>query len=145
VLSERVARWWNRQLRWPDSDSGPSGESSGRDICSEAEGILAVENAPLPLVVVLPDGQVAVANRALRELLGYSSDDLAGLHVLDLVADPHVAVACWAEWLAAGGAPDHAVDLRHRNGATIAARSAWIVVYGDDGETRMVIGHARAV
>ena len=47
------------------------------DLVALAEDVLLVENAPTPLAALSPEGCVALANRSLRELLGYQ-EDLAG-------------------------------------------------------------------
>ena len=46
-----------------------------------AEAILLIETTPLPLAVILPDGHVALANRALREYLGYRPADVYASNV----------------------------------------------------------------
>ncbi|MEY2477692.1 MAG: fold [Actinomycetota bacterium] len=114
------------------------------DIASAAEGILFVEDAPLPLFVAVPDGRVALANRALRELLGYQGGDLIGQRVAELFADP-TAAAFWSDLLVAGGAAERAMELRRRDGTSIAARSAAVVVTGRDGVARWVIGRVQPI
>jgi PAS domain S-box-containing protein len=63
-------------------------------VTETAESLLAFENAALPLCVVNPAGSVLMVNRALRELLGYSNDELVGKGWEAFIAeDPHGVVA----------------------------------------------------
>jgi PAS domain S-box-containing protein len=114
------------------------------DVASTAQGILFIEDAPLPLFVALPDGRVALANRALRGLLGYEAGDLIGQRVAELFADS-AAATFWSDVLVAGGVAERAVRLRRRDGTSIATRSAAIVVAGTDGLVRWVIGRVQPI
>jgi PAS domain S-box-containing protein len=110
-----------------------------------AGAILAVENAPLPLVVAAPDGRVRMANRALRELLGYGSTDLAGREVWDFAADVDMARARWQELLDAGETRERPFELVRQDGSRVQARASSIVVTEDDGTPRWIISRAVAV
>ncbi|MCU1460098.1 MAG: fold [Acidimicrobiales bacterium] len=109
------------------------------DIASEVEGMLAVENTPLPLIVMLPNRRVAMANRAWRDLMGYRSEDVCGRDVLDFVIERDIADQRQAELLATGRTSESTVALRRRDGKPIDVRSSSILVYGDSGEPRLVI------
>jgi PAS domain S-box-containing protein len=115
------------------------------DISAAAETILTVENAGLPLVLLSPDGQVVMANRAMRGLLGYGSDDLVGKSVSDLLAVGEASTESWHELLQTGRGTERLVSFRHRNGSSIATRAAAVVVFNEDGTPRLVITRASAV
>jgi PAS domain S-box-containing protein len=116
-------------------------------VADAAEAILVLENAPLPLAVILPDGQVAFANRALRDFLGYLPAELAGVDVGSLIASDFVDdfAGHWQRLLAAEGVtPERTAHLRRRDGAFLAARVASLVVTDGDGTPRFVIARALA-
>ena len=117
-----------------------------RDVIAlAAEAVLTVENAPLPLVVASPDGRVRMANRALRELLGYGRSDIAGEEVWGFAADVQLARERWRELLEAGETPERPFELVRRDGTSLAVRASSIVVAGDDGAPRFIITRAVAV
>jgi PAS domain S-box-containing protein len=125
----------------PETD----GPEQFEKIATAAEEILVVENAPLALAVVLPSGRVAMANRALRDLLGYGQGDLAGRDVCELIAEEASDCARhWQEAVAAGVTPERTARLRRRDGAWVRARVASMVVSDDSGAPRLVICRARA-
>jgi PAS domain S-box-containing protein len=109
------------------------------DIASEIEGFLAVENAPLALVVLRPDGRVAMANRAWRELLGYDAGEVSGRDIVDFMVERDVAAQRRAELLDKGRTEETTIAFRRRTGDTMALRASSIMVYGDGGKPRMVI------
>jgi PAS domain-containing protein len=51
------------------SDTSPNGGPTS--VVAAAEAVLSLENAALPLAITRPDGRAAMANRAMRDLLGY--------------------------------------------------------------------------
>lgn len=53
-------------------------------VAGTAASLLTFENAGLPLMVVLPTGEVAMANRATRNLLGYDFNDMVGSTLFEL-------------------------------------------------------------
>jgi PAS domain S-box-containing protein len=125
--------------------SAPDGPDAVGDIAAAAEGILIVENAPLALVVVHPSGRVAFANRALRHLLGYEGSDLAGHDVSDLVAQDSAGFARhWAEVLAVEVMPEHTAQLRRRDGSSVQARVASLVMHDGGGAPRLVLCRVEA-
>jgi PAS domain S-box-containing protein len=112
-----------------------------------AEAILLIESTPLPLAVILPDGHVALANRALREYLGYRPADLAGADVKSLL-DPDFVddfPAHWEHILSVEGVTKERVArLRRRDGGYVEARIASLVVADDEGAPRFLIARALA-
>jgi PAS domain S-box-containing protein len=112
-----------------------------------AEAILLIETTPLPLAVIMPDGHVALANRALREYLGYEPADLTGVDVQSLLAPDFVEdfPALWEHVLSVRGVTSERVArLRRRDGAYLSARVASLVVADDDGVPRFLIARALA-
>ena len=70
----------------------------------EALGVVLLAELPEALLVVRPTGEVAYANSAATQLLGYAFDELQGAAVADLVppqsgqnVDPVKWFARWAE------------------------------------------------
>jgi PAS domain S-box-containing protein len=119
-------------------------ESLSDEVGMAAEAILVVENAPLPLVVASPDGRVVMANRALREMLGYGPADLTGREVWEFAADVDLARGRWQELLEAGETPERPFELLRRDGVRVKVRAASIVVADDDGGPRLIITRAVA-
>lgn len=121
------------------------GNKPSEKIGPVAEAILAVENAPLALVVASPDGRVQLANRALREMLGYGAGDLAGRDVWDFAGDVCAARQRWREVLEAGETAERLFEVRRQDGIMVQVRAASIVVPDDDGAPRFVITRLAAV
>jgi len=112
-----------------------------------AEAILLIETTPLPLAVILPDGHVALANRALREYLGYRPADVAGADVQSFLAPDFVDdfPAHWQRILSIEGVTsERFARLRRGDGAYMEARIASLVVADEDGAPRFVIARALA-
>jgi PAS domain S-box-containing protein len=128
-----------------DEDLGPEADPPDRieEIAAAAEEFLMVENAALPLAVVLPNGRVAMANRALRDLLGYDRGDLAGRDVCELIAEDDCA-RHWREAVESGVTAERTARLRRSDGASVRARVASMVVSDGSGAPRLVICRAVA-
>jgi PAS domain S-box-containing protein len=79
------------------------------------------------VAVVGPDGQVLLANRALREACGWPAEDEVGRSWRDcLVEDDPVARADFARWIAAD-VPQGPVEVRLRDGGEAGGR--WLRWY----------------
>ena len=114
-----------------------------RQVAEAAEAVLVVENAPLPLAVVLPDGEIALANRAFGAFLGYAPGALSGASVRQIIADDTDFEARWARVInAVGVTTDRLVNLRRHDGARVTARVASVVVTDDRGAPRFVVARA---
>jgi PAS domain S-box-containing protein len=85
------------------------------DVAAAAADILTVENAGVPLMLIRPDGEIAMANRAMRELLGYDASQLIGRPVGDVFADEQDNER-WNELLRTGVMAEHPVNLRRGDG-----------------------------
>ena len=117
---------------------------SDDDVAAAAEDILTVENAGLPLLLIHPDGEIAMANRAMRTLLGYGKSQLDGRTISDVFPDDGQAER-WQELLRTGTMAEHPVRLRRGDGGSIAARAASIVIFNPDGTPRLVIKRVAVV
>lgn len=116
---------------------------SDDDVAGAAEDILTVENAGLPLMLIHPDGEIAMANRAMRALLGYDKSQLDGRPIEDVFPDDWKPER-WQELLRTGTMAEHRVRLRRGDGGSIAARAAGVVVFHHDGTPRLVIKRVTA-
>ena len=128
------------------SPAAHGGDNEDEDVVSSAAAILAVENAALPLLVLQVDGTISMANRAIRDLLGYESSEVVGRPVWDLLVEPKdLASQRWRRLLHTGMASEHIVHFRHRDGRSIAVRTAGTVVFHADGTPRLVLKRVMAV
>ncbi|MEY2567990.1 MAG: hypothetical protein QOE35_2519 [Actinomycetota bacterium] len=129
----------------PPAEATAREPSDDEDITTAAEAILAVENAGLALAVLYPDRRIVMANRAMRELLGYTLEELVGRSLSDLVVDGTDLGSDWERLLRQGSSAEHLLRLRHHSGATVITRAAAAVVFNDDGTPRLVIKRATVV
>lgn len=115
-------------------------------VAETAESLLTFENAPLPLAVCDPAGRIMMGNRALRALLGYELDELVGTPVGDVVGQYDDAIyKTWDERLDSGAmsiTPEQRVNLRRKDGSSVAVRASSSVVHDTDGSVRYVIARA---
>jgi len=96
------------------------------DLVALAEEVLMVENAPTPLAAVVPAGRVVLANRSLRNLLGYRAEDIRDRLVTELAdVGGSCDVNAWQHLT------NWRVRLRHRDGTWLDARVSTIVVADD--------------
>ncbi|MEV5437455.1 SpoIIE family protein phosphatase [Streptomyces sp. NPDC052682] len=86
-------------------------------------------DAPIATAVVDPDGVVSGWSEGGRLLLGWTAEETVGRPVTDLLAGPAPPGFPDGE----GGAPDHAVPVRHRNGYTVDAVVTSQPLSGPDG------------
>jgi PAS domain S-box-containing protein len=97
------------------------------DLVGMAEDVLLVENAPTALAAVVSGGRLVMANRALRELLGYGLEELAGRSVTELLDRCHADFGHdWHTPLEA--AIERPIRLRRSDGSSLAARITTVVV-----------------
>lgn len=103
---------------------------------SEERFRLTIEEAPIGMALIAPDGRFVRVNRALCEIVGYSADELAGLtfqaitHPEDLDADVALAGR-----LARGEIPRYKLGKRYirKDGTTIDIMLSGSVLRGLDG------------
>jgi PAS domain S-box-containing protein len=95
-----------------------------------AEDVLLIENAPTALAAVVSGGRLVMANRALRELLGYGPDELAGRCVTDFLE--RCEADLYRDWhTTLETATEQAIRLRRRDGTLMAARVTSVLVRDD--------------
>jgi PAS domain S-box-containing protein len=114
-------------------------------VAETAESLLTFENAALPLSVISPAGDLIVANRAMRALLGYQFSDLIGKSVFDVVvADPSQLTRAWAAHIrgAAHVTPERAIRLRHADGSELSVRVSSVLVTDSQGAARYIVARA---
>ncbi len=123
--------------------SSERGDDDARAVSDAAEAVLLIDNAPLPLAVALLDGRIALANRALADLLGYSPAELVGAHARLLLDDDSDFPSRWEQVISAVGVTtDRVARLRRRDGTLVKARVASLVVTDDEGAPRFVLARA---
>jgi len=112
-------------------------------IAEAAEAVLVIENAPLPLAVLLPTGRIALANKAFADFLGYMPAELAGADLRLILADVSDFATRWDSVMSAEGVTtDRLARLRRRDGCGVTARVASLVVKHGDGQPRFVLVRA---
>lgn len=114
-----------------------------RNVADAAEEVLLIENAPLPLAVLLPNGRIALANKAFADFLGYSPNELAGQDIRVIMEDASDFADRWDTAMSTEGVTtDRQVRLRRRDGVAVTARAASVVVNDGDGQPRFVLARA---
>jgi PAS domain S-box-containing protein len=122
----------------------------GRDeeaetVAGTAESLLTFENAPLPLGVILPLGQIVMANRALRRLLGYEFDELVGKSVGDVVVgEAEEPLVSFRRRIEEGQrvSPERRIRLRCKDGGEVAVRASSVLVPDSQGAVRYIVARA---
>jgi PAS domain S-box-containing protein len=82
---------------------------------------------------------VAMANGAMRRLLGYAAEELMSRRVWELYADPQLGEDCFAQLLHDGWASNRFSTLCGRGGGMIPTHSSAVVSKDDSGTPRFVI------
>jgi PAS domain S-box-containing protein len=120
---------------------------AGRDepeetIADTAASLLMFENAALPLLVIAPNGQIVMANRALRALLGYEFSDLVGQPMSEL-AEPDGRPWSLEERLLGGRVtPERRTRLRRGDGSKITVRGSSVLVTDSEGVVRYIVARS---
>jgi PAS domain S-box-containing protein len=129
---------------WPSVDERTRIDDEHlRQVAEAAEAVLVIENAPLPLAVLLPNGRIALANKAFADFLGYTPAELAGEDLRLIMADVSNFAKRWESVIKADGVTDdRVIRLRRRDGGAVTARAASLVVNDGDGQPRFVLARA---
>jgi PAS domain S-box-containing protein len=128
-----------------NGESDVNSDEHEETIIGAAESLLTFENAALPLTVVCPEGKIVMANRAMRDLLGYEFSDLVGRSMHEVVvASSDEWNRAWEERLQGGErvTPERRMQLRRGNGAEITVRASSVVVTDGQGAVRYVVARA---
>lgn len=114
-------------------------------VAETAESLLTFENAALPLSVISPEGNVVMANRAMRALLGYEFGDLVGKSVYEVVvAEPSECDRAWKDRIEGGDrvTPEQTLRVRCANGSEMSVRVSSLLVTDNQGGARYVVARA---
>lgn len=105
--------------------------------------LLAFDESPTPMAIVLLNGTIVKVNRALRELLGYEEGELIGASAATFSVRSDEDRADRREELAATDVIHARVtQLRRKDGSLVNAVTSALVVRDDEGEPRYVIARA---
>jgi PAS domain S-box-containing protein len=119
------------------------GPATGLDASAIGASLLAFEESPTPMAILLLDGTIVKVNRELRDLLGYEEGELIGAASATFSAVSEEDRASRSEELAAtdavSGRPS---QLRRKDGSLVSVVASAVVVRDDDGEPRYVIARA---
>lgn len=108
--------------------------------------LLAFEESPTAMAVILPNGTIVKVNRRLRQLLGYEEPELIGAPAATLYAGSDAdQVAARDELLASGVTHRRVTQLRRKDGSVLDAVTSAVVARDDQGEPRYVIARAAPV
>jgi PAS domain S-box-containing protein len=115
----------------------PRHDSSAADIEPyDGDPLLEFESAPMPMLLIRPDGRLLMANGALRQLLGFATDELVGQSVTTVLAPESMAVIAARLRTALECTfplPEITTILRARDGRRVTVRSSSASVRDDDG------------
>jgi PAS domain S-box-containing protein len=127
-----------RQLVSAGSD-GPDGAAIGASL-------LAFDESPTAMAIVLLDGKIVKVNRRLRELLGYEEGELVGAPATSFSFETDTDRAAEREELLESGVSRRRVArLRHKDGSVINAITSAVVARDQRGEPRYVVARAALV
>jgi PAS domain S-box-containing protein len=108
--------------------------------------LLAFDEAPTAMAIVLLDGRIVKVNRCLLDLLGYGEGELVGAQVSALSMSTDEALADRRSELDATDAVRSRVSqLRRKDGSIVKAVTSAVVVRDQSGEPRYVITRAAPV
>ena len=106
--------------------------------------LLAFDESPTPMAILLMDGTIIKVNREFRDLLGYEEGELVGASGSAFSLSTDEARAEQAEELIGSGAlHGRAVELRRKDGSEVRVMTSAILVRDRDGNPRFVIARAR--
>ncbi len=108
--------------------------------------LLAFEEAPTAMAIVLLDGTLVKVNRRMRELLGYEEGDLMGVPVETFsVSNDADRMARRDALLESGVSHRRVTQLRRKDGSVFSAVTSAVVARDDEGQPRYVIARAALV
>jgi two-component system cell cycle sensor histidine kinase/response regulator CckA len=105
----------------------------------------AFEDATTGMIVVSPEGSILQANASMCEMLGYGSEELRKLSVVDIThPDERAASRDLIERLGDGTVRSETVEKRYlrKDGEAVWVRRSANSVLGANGEVRFVVGMA---
>jgi PAS domain S-box-containing protein len=124
----------------PQPDAAPDDDPVTAHV---GDALLEFENAPIAMFMMLPDGTMLQANRALRALFDYQLADVVGVAIWDLVEPESRAVVKerLATALATHGAlPELTTELVAITGRRVTVRSSSLTVRDEAGTPQYIVG-----
>jgi PAS domain S-box-containing protein len=113
------------------------------ELGSLAASLLAFDESPTAMAIVLLDGTIVKVNRRLRELLGYAEGELVGAPASTFSTRTEGEQAEGRSELEETGAVHRRTSqLRRKDGALVAVVSSAVVIRDLAGEARYIIARA---
>jgi PAS domain S-box-containing protein len=105
--------------------------------------VLAFDQSPTAMAIILLDGTIVKVNRQLRKLLGYDDGELVGASAETFsVRGEEERVERRDEIAATDATHSRPTQLRRKDGAIVSAVTSALIVRDDHGEPRYVIARA---
>jgi PAS domain S-box-containing protein len=147
LIAEAVGYTLAKLDRPPEQFRQHIGERDERtDVAAFGASLLAFEESPTAMAVVLLDGTIVKVNRCLRELLGYAEGELIGEPASAFSVEADGDAGAWIDELMNVEVSRRRVSqIRRKDGAVISAVTSAVVACDDDGQARYVITRAAAV
>jgi PAS domain S-box-containing protein len=118
-------------------------------VAETAESLLAFENTGLPLCLMLPNGRLVMANRAMRTLLGYEFAELMAMNIPDVVPEAEMGLILeeWNERAKSGErvSAERRVRIRRKDGRDLDVRASSVIVPDGQGFVRYIVARALRV
>ena len=115
----------------------------GADGGAIGASLLAFDESPTAMAILLLNGTIVKVNRQLRELLGYDDGELLGASGAKFSFESEEGRVDQSDELTATGAIHARItQLRHKDGSVVSAVISALVVRSDEGEPRYVIARA---
>jgi PAS domain S-box-containing protein len=113
-----------------------------------AEGVLklfsaALEEAPDGIQIVDMKGKVIYSNKAVKDIYGFSPDELMGMHVNDMNADPEFAGRVILPGIRNKGRWEGELTVKHKTGREFPIWLTTSLVRGEKGEPLAMVGVIR--
>jgi len=122
------------------------GSPDATDGAAMGASLLAFDESPTAMAIVLLDGTIVKVNGKLRELLGYDDGELVGASAATFSMSSEEDRAERRDELAATDATHARVTkLRRKDGTLVSAVTSALVVRDDEGQPRYVIARASPI
>lgn len=133
------------ELDRPPDDFRAYAESrdDGADGSLVGASLLAFDESPIAMAILLIDGTIVKVNQRLRDLIGYEDSELVGAPASTFSARSDIDQADSRSELSATGAIHRRTSqLRRKDGSLVDVMSSAVVVRDHAGEPRYVIARA---
>ena len=119
--------------------------SNGAESSALGASLLAFEESPTAMAIILMDDTIMKVNRRMRDLLGYDESELIGAPALTLSGSDADRIAILDELVDASVSHRRVTQLRHKDGTMFSAIVSAVAVRDDEGQPRYLIARAAAV